>query len=295
MPTSTPNFSWQLPLVNNPVDANAWGGYLNGNLSAQDSELLAAFTNNIGNSAPTSPVLTAGSTWINNTNSASWPYSIYDGSQWLLIGTIDPVNHVFTANSGGSSTAPNVRIFTGPTTYTPTPGMVYAQVEGVGGGGGGGVANGSLAGGGGSGGYFWSIFTLAAIGASQVISIGSGGTGGSYGGTGGVGGTTSFGTLCTAFGGLGGITNTPSSTAGAAVGTGGLINLPGNPATASGSLGGVSGAAPIFGAAVAPRAIAGSGLNAGAYGSGGGAGFGSAGSQVGGNGSAGLIRVIEYF
>lgn len=46
MPTSTTNYGWQKPNVNDPVDANLWGGYLNGNLDAQDT-LIKTLSDNI--------------------------------------------------------------------------------------------------------------------------------------------------------------------------------------------------------------------------------------------------------
>lgn len=41
MPTFTPNFNFNLPLVNNATDQDLWGGYLNSNWSNLDSLLLA--------------------------------------------------------------------------------------------------------------------------------------------------------------------------------------------------------------------------------------------------------------
>ena len=39
MSSTTPNYGWILPAVNDPTDANLWGGYLNSNLSNQDAQL----------------------------------------------------------------------------------------------------------------------------------------------------------------------------------------------------------------------------------------------------------------
>lgn len=41
MPNLTPNFSFNLPLVNNAVDADLWGGQLNANWTKTDTELQA--------------------------------------------------------------------------------------------------------------------------------------------------------------------------------------------------------------------------------------------------------------
>lgn len=41
MSVATPNYGWILPAVNDPVDANAWGTELNGNISDQDTIVKA--------------------------------------------------------------------------------------------------------------------------------------------------------------------------------------------------------------------------------------------------------------
>src|SRR5215475_9738141 len=105
---------------------------------------------------------------------------------------------------GGNSMPINMIFFTTAGTYTPSPGMVSAIVECVGGGGGGGGAfgNGSHAGGGGgSGGFSRGLLSATDIGTSQAILIGTGGAAGS-GGNGGAGGVTSFGNLVVANRGL---------------------------------------------------------------------------------------------
>lgn len=48
MPNITPNFSWNLPLVNNATDADLWGGYLNANWSDLDT-VLATYAPLSGN------------------------------------------------------------------------------------------------------------------------------------------------------------------------------------------------------------------------------------------------------
>ena len=177
MPSFTPNFNYTLPTPFG--DANIWGTELNTNISAQDTYLNSAANTFIGNSAPSTPAIAAGRLWINNTSS-TWPLSVYDGTSWLPIGTIDPTTHVWTP-SGSSGSAPNTILFTTSGTYTPSVGMSYVVVDGVGGGGGGGPATSSiLAPGGGGGGYFWGTFAAAAILPSQTVTIGAGGSGGVY-------------------------------------------------------------------------------------------------------------------
>lgn len=123
---------------------------------------------------------------------------IWDGQKWVCscVG-ITPVP------PGGNDMPINMKVFLGSGVYTPSPGMVSAIVECVGGGGGGGNvnANGTNVGGGGgggSGGYSRSLLTAAQIGSSQTITIGQGGAAQA------AGGATSFGTLVVANGGGGG-------------------------------------------------------------------------------------------
>jgi len=297
MSTSTPNFGWQLPVPNSPVDANVWGTELNGNISSQDTLLLSAFTNNIGTTAPVPPILTAGSTWINNTTNGAWIYNVYDGTNWVMVGTIDNVTHNFIPV--GASTAPNVQIFTSSGTYTPTTGLVYAVIEGVGGGGAGaGLTSAAVTGGGGAGGYFWAIATISTIGVSRPITIGAGGAATST--AGGAGGTTSFGSLYSANGGGGGVqysfTPGPSGVGGTA--SGGMINIQGQSGTAAtaNTLGG-AGASGLFGSgggtnfsSLNANGISASGNGAG----GGGANASTSGTLFGGAGSPGIIRIVEY-
>jgi hypothetical protein len=113
-----------------------------------------------------------------------------------------------TVSASGSSAISTVdfKVFSSSTTYTPTSGMKYIIVEGVGGGGGG-AGGGTYSGGSGGagGGYFRIKLTAAQVGSSQSITIGSGGSAGSSGGgSGGSGGTTSFGSYGTGNGGAGG-------------------------------------------------------------------------------------------
>lgn len=52
MPTLTPNYSWNLPLVADPIDADLWGTQLNANFSAQDTTVKAI--SNVANAAAVS-------------------------------------------------------------------------------------------------------------------------------------------------------------------------------------------------------------------------------------------------
>jgi hypothetical protein len=118
---------------------------------------------------------------------------VWSGSRWVC------------TNTNGVRIV--VQTFRASAPYTPSPGLISAVVECIGGGGGGGEAVGVLAstivsgGGGGSGGF--SRVALASglvLGGVNVI-IGQGG------GPQGPGGATSFGAFCVANGGLGALGN----------------------------------------------------------------------------------------
>lgn len=205
-------------------------------------------------------------------------------------------------------------VITSGTTYTPSAGMVFCDVEAVGGGGGGGGAAGgsgtsAAGGGGGYGGYSRKIFTAAQIGASQTISIGSAGAGSAAGNNaGGAGGATTFGAFLTCNGGSGGSGSAALTTAGipAAGGaggtaTGGDINIRGSNGFASFLLGAANGGlsgqggSGTFGAGGYPSGPNGSGNGGNGNGSGGSGGASNtAGNAAGAPGSLGQIVIIEY-
>jgi hypothetical protein len=54
-----------------------------------------------GNSAP--DVLIAGIQWIDDTSSP-WTWKVYDGTDWISIGTIDPAENEFSSAGGGGFT-----------------------------------------------------------------------------------------------------------------------------------------------------------------------------------------------
>lgn len=154
-----------------------------------------------------------------------------------------------TATPSWSLSPPITRVvtqtFTGNGTYTPTSGMVYCEVEIVGGGGGSGGTTGaagqtgtSAAGGG--GGYCRIVYTAANIGANAAVVIGAAGAAGASGNnTGGTGGTSTFtpagtGGALSATGGVGGAGGASTATTQVSgdggvggTGTGGAINITG--------------------------------------------------------------------
>lgn len=92
MATLTSHFGWLKPVVNDPIDQDQWGDQLNSNLDDQDDLVYNISRTGIGTSRPTYAV--AGTLWIDNTDS-TWLLYVYDGSQDILIGDIDPVDGSF--------------------------------------------------------------------------------------------------------------------------------------------------------------------------------------------------------
>lgn len=329
MSTTTPNFLFTLPSVNNPIDSNIWGGYLNGDFTLSDSYLKQIITQNIGSASPTIPATSApaaGMLWINNSSGSTgvWPLQVYDGSTWLTIGMIDPTDHIFSSTG---TVAVNIQTFTtvGAATYTPSLGMSYCIVKAVGaGGGGGGIGSTGptsfgVGGGGGAGGYAEQLFTIAEIGASQSLFIGTGGARGAGTGTGGTGGSTLFGSagaLLNVSGGIGGgagvfsisaPTGTIGGAGGASIGNLGYLNVTGDTGqngiasstyAFSGAGGGTSLGGSTSGFSFVTNANA-SGINAtnaGSGGSGGASFFPLTPISItrGGLGANGMIIITEY-
>lgn len=223
-------------------------------------------------------------------------------------------NFALTTNTDGKVISSITKqVFTATGTYTPTAGMLFCKVRGVGGAGGGGGAASSVGGagaggGGGGGAYSEVLLTAAQIGASKAVTIGSGGAGGVGNATGSAGTQTSLGTLMTAPGGGGGSggANAAASSGGAggAAGTGDM-SVPGG----SGGYGEGQAVVTIFtfvgyggrsvlGAGAPEYAFNGStaGINGSNYG-GGGSGSGSwngGSSTTGGNGAPGIVYIDEY-
>ena len=224
-----------------------------------------------------------------------------------------PIANGGTNSSTGAVVTVKKQVFTASGTYTPSPGMLFANIECVGGGAGGGGTVGTVAdfftgGGGGSGGYSRTLATTATIGASKAVTIGTAGAGG-IGLSGGNGSATSVGVLCIANGGSGGaVANSgaaPSGGAGATAGAGDIASagMPGNCglfATAlTIQLAGGNGGSSVFGGG-GLGSFGGTGSTNGgaaaAYGSGGAGSLSnnSATTGTGGAGSAGVVIITEY-
>ena len=162
--------------------------------------------------------------------------SVADGDELgIFDASANAYRKITKANLVGSPITQVVtQVFTSSSTYTPTTGMLFCDVEvQAPGGGSGGADMGTVsgaAGGGGGGEYVRAVLSAATIGASKAVTIGAVGTAGAAanGTNGGVGGTTSLGTLITAIGGSGGIgtgANSASQAArlGGIGGTGGTV------------------------------------------------------------------------
>jgi len=219
------------------------------------------------------------------------------------------------AGGGGITTVSKQIFATTSGTYTPTTGMKFCIVECIGGGGAGGgctsfANNMGAGGGGGSGGYSRIVLSAATVGASQTVTIGSGGNGVSAG-NGGAGVDTSFGSLCIAKGGSGGISAGNGCNGGAGgvtTGAVGDVTAAGNHGhfggvitTATGTLQGGGGGSSIMGGGANAGFSAGGACNVGPsasnYGSGGaGATFNNVASTnaAGGAGSKGIVIVTEF-
>lgn len=231
---------------------------------------------------------------------------IYDGTQYLLLAT--PPNGQFRSMQ--------VYTATGANTWTKPAGLKRIKVTVVGGGGGGGgsIATGaaewSVGAGGGGGGCSIKVIEAASLGATETATVGAKGTG-TNGGAGTGGGTSSFGTHCSATGGNGGGAATNASQTGSAgamggIGSSGTINFAGGAGTAATATNGAgnginmsgTGGGSFFGGG--GRGIAqgtGAGTAAQNYGGGGGGALASPGqaAQTGGDGTAGIIIVEEFF
>lgn len=227
--------------------------------------------------------------------------------KWVLL---NPANGVNT-----SGRLLNIQKFTANGTYTPTPGMAFAVVEVQGGGASGGgaslpsIGNVTLGSPGTSGSYGKGKFTAAAIGGSQVITVGVGGAAAS-GGSGNAGGTSSFGALLSSPGGVaGGIAanqvppfvsgngTSSSSPSGANIlGSVGATTSASIAISAASAMGGPGGGS-LFGPGGQASAINTVGVAANNPGSGGSGcvinnGYG--GGAAGGAGAAGIVIIYEY-
>jgi microcystin-dependent protein len=104
MPT-TPNYNWIIPTITG--DLNIWGNKLNTVFGLQDSLVRTLENCNISGTPPST--LQAGTLWINN-GVSPWLFQVYDGSAWVLLGTIDSMNHVFTATTVAANNTGDIKL-----------------------------------------------------------------------------------------------------------------------------------------------------------------------------------------
>lgn len=97
MATNTPNFNWFVPTVG--ADGDLWGTYWNSNINSQDS-LIRRFMNNFINSTAPSEAQ-AGTFWINNTTNP-FVLSVFDGTDWISIGTINTTTNSFNVSTNSN-------------------------------------------------------------------------------------------------------------------------------------------------------------------------------------------------
>ncbi len=194
-----------------------------------------------------------------------------------------------------------------PATWTKPAGLKYVVVEVVGAGGGGGARTSSdgTAGGGGGGGYSKKIIPVATLGATETVTTGAVGAGGTTSGNGAAGGNSSFGAHATANGGGGGINDKGAGGAGGTAASGD-INMNGmagrdghgySGGTILVGVPGMGGASPMgFGPVTLIPTADLNGVTGSGFGSGGsGSNYQGASATFGGDGAAGVVRVIEYY
>ncbi len=196
--------------------------------------------------------------------------------------------------------------------YTPTANMVYCTITVTAAGGGGGSSVGGLGAsagaGGGAGETRIGVFSAAAIGASQAVTIGAGGLAGTAAGAGGTGGAASVGALISCVGGSGGAAMGSVSGngicsiggIGGTGGAGGTVVYPGNAglngvAAGSSTLATSGGGAGSYYNGGTVSVVAGSvGTTATTPGAGGSGGAAAGASRDGGAGAPGYVTVVEF-
>ncbi len=199
----------------------------------------------------------------------------------------------------GTSNVPIVRKYENsgsPHTWTRPAGLKYIVVEVQGAGGGAQGSNEStndVGGyGGGAGGYTRKLIAFASLGATETVTVGAGGAGGAGGsGSGTSGGSSSFGSHCSATGGVAGGLGSEGG-----VGSGGDFNLEGGSGFPVESVNN-GGAASLLGGTSfmgGPKPVGSPTSDAGNYGAGGSGSERNA-DYAGGKGGNGVIIVTEYY
>lgn len=199
MPNLTATYSWQQPLVNDPIDQDVWGNELNSNLAAQDTLLstvgitptgaLTVKDNNftvVDNGDVTKAVVldvaavTTATTRTLAVQDVSGTLYVTGGQDVAVSDGGTGVSTVLGVQSA-FGIFQHIQSFSSNGTFTPAAGVarVYVEVWGPGAGGGG-SAGGGNGGGGGAGGYSAGFIDVTpTVGCTVTV-----GTGGSAGGSG---------------------------------------------------------------------------------------------------------------
>ncbi len=222
----------------------------------------------------------------------------YGSATEIPVLTVDAKGRITSAtitSLAGTGGLIGYQVFTSTGSYikaTNNPSFVVVEVVGGGGDGGAGnqpgVAGASGGGGGGAGGYSKKKILATSLAGSETVTVG------------GRNGTSSFGTHCTATGGVdGGAATTARGGLGGAggVGTSGDFNCTGGGGVggdwtdvAGGTTSGSGGSSVLGGGG--ESVVSGAGIAGGSYGGGGSGGADS--GDAGGNGASGIVIVWEY-
>jgi hypothetical protein len=114
MPTSTTNIALNKPLVNNPTDADLWGGYLNTNMDILDSQAALATVARVQDTSETA--YNAG----NISGAVSLDYTNGQYQYATLTGNVSSltINNFPASGSGGWMTLELIQDGTGSRTLT---------------------------------------------------------------------------------------------------------------------------------------------------------------------------------
>jgi microcystin-dependent protein len=99
MSTPTTNFGWIKPTLFGNI--NTWGSPLNTNLDSQDS-LIRRLMNTFWNTTAPSEKQN-GTQWVDTTTSP-YIWKMYDGTDWITIGNINPTDNTFTPSGSSGAT-----------------------------------------------------------------------------------------------------------------------------------------------------------------------------------------------
>ncbi|HZZ63825.1 MAG TPA: glycosyl hydrolase family 28-related protein [Roseiarcus sp.] len=253
-----------------------------GSVFVQQTGGWLAFQDNVFSGTP--PTSGAGLSATDNS------YNSVSGNNWFGW-TFTPPGNLGVYNAGQPQ---DLKSFTSSGTYTPTPGLSFADVwcAAQGGGGGGGITTASGTAnsggsGGGAGSIAYGVFSAAQIGTSKAVSITNNANGGAAGASGTAGGNAAFGgSMLIAYGGGGGQVGVSAANSTGGGGSGQFANgQAGASGGGSGAGGGTAGGSGANGSATTTTGAGtggGGGTNGAVGKSGGGSPWGPSGGGSGG-------------